>query len=216
MATADDLYPAEALVRARPRTISIKRLPKGVLARDAAAYPPDPAVEAQRPRTRGECERRALGTPANPCPWQRCRWHLALDVNPATGNLKENFPGRDPVELPATCGLVLADRGGMTLEDVATAMNLTRERVRQVEARALAKLKSAGWTITPADLDHDPEPWECGATTARVRRGVGHQARPRPLTPSTVAAAPPAPTPDEGPEEIRAAVARLRAKGQVA
>ena len=36
--------------------------------------------------------------------------------------------------------LDVAARGGLTLEDVAERMNLTRERVRQVEQRALRRV----------------------------------------------------------------------------
>src|SRR5256885_5444 len=36
----------------------------------------------------------------------------------------------------------LGDRGGTTLEDVGAIMNLTRERIRQVEVKGLAKLEA--------------------------------------------------------------------------
>jgi hypothetical protein len=39
-----------------------------------------------------------------------------------------------------TCALDVADRGGTTLEEVGAIMNLTRERIRQVEVKGLAKL----------------------------------------------------------------------------
>jgi hypothetical protein len=41
-----------------------------------------------------------------------------------------------------TCALDVADRGGATLEDVGAIMNLTRERIRQVEVKGLAKLEA--------------------------------------------------------------------------
>jgi hypothetical protein len=41
-----------------------------------------------------------------------------------------------------SCALDVADRGGTTLEDVGAIMNLTRERIRQVEVKALAKLEA--------------------------------------------------------------------------
>jgi hypothetical protein len=41
-----------------------------------------------------------------------------------------------------TCALDVADRGGTTLEEVGAIMNLTRERIRQVEVKGLAKLEA--------------------------------------------------------------------------
>jgi DNA-directed RNA polymerase sigma subunit (sigma70/sigma32) len=41
-----------------------------------------------------------------------------------------------------TCALDVADRGGITLEEVGAIMNLTRERIRQVETRGLLKLRA--------------------------------------------------------------------------
>jgi DNA-directed RNA polymerase sigma subunit (sigma70/sigma32) len=40
-----------------------------------------------------------------------------------------------------TCVLDMADRGPHSLEDVGRAMNLTRERVRQLEQEALDKIR---------------------------------------------------------------------------
>jgi len=40
-----------------------------------------------------------------------------------------------------TCSLDVADRGGITLEDVGAILNLTRERIRQVEVRGLVKIR---------------------------------------------------------------------------
>jgi DNA-directed RNA polymerase sigma subunit (sigma70/sigma32) len=45
-------------------------------------------------------------------------------------------------ELAQTCALDVAERGGITLEEVGEIMNLTRERIRQVEVTGLGKLKS--------------------------------------------------------------------------
>ncbi|HZJ55112.1 MAG TPA: sigma factor-like helix-turn-helix DNA-binding protein, partial [Myxococcaceae bacterium] len=46
-------------------------------------------------------------------------------------------------ELEHTCALDVAEKGGITLEEVGEIMNLTRERIRQVETRGLAKLREA-------------------------------------------------------------------------
>jgi hypothetical protein len=88
------------------------------------------------PATRAECE-----NGPRPCPHVSCKFHLYLDVNPETGSIKLNFPHLEPWELTESCALDVAERGGITLEEVGTIVNLTRERVRQVEVRATAKLR---------------------------------------------------------------------------
>jgi hypothetical protein len=94
-------------------------------------------IEARRPRSRADC----VHGP-RPCMFISCKHHLYLDVNPATGSIKLNFPDMEVWELPETCALDVADRGGITLEEVGSIMNLTRERIRQVETRGLLKLRA--------------------------------------------------------------------------
>lgn len=116
------------------------------------AEPLDPEeraeLEAARPRTRGDCE-----GGERPCPFISCKYHLAYDVTPV-GSLKENFPGFELDELPETCALDVADRGGIILEEVATFTNLTRERIRQVEEKALVHLRAAVETYKPEPRSH--------------------------------------------------------------
>ncbi len=69
-----------------------------------------------------------------------CQHHLFLDVSARTGAIKLNFPDLEVWDMNESCALDVADRGGTTLEDVGAIMNLTRERIRQVEVKALAKL----------------------------------------------------------------------------
>jgi DNA-directed RNA polymerase sigma subunit (sigma70/sigma32) len=69
-----------------------------------------------------------------------CKHHLFLDVNQETGSIKLNFPDKEVWELRETCALDVAERGGLTLEEVGEILNLTRERIRQVEAAGLQKL----------------------------------------------------------------------------
>src|SRR5512138_1846092 len=94
-------------------------------------------IEERRPRARADC---ASGP--RPCMFISCKHHLYLDVNPATGSIKLNFPDKEVWELEETCALDVADRGGITLEEVGAIMNLTRERIRQVETRGLLKLRA--------------------------------------------------------------------------
>jgi hypothetical protein len=95
-------------------------------------------IEKLRPKTRGDC----MSGP-RPCLFVSCKHHLYLDVNPETGSVKLNFPDLQIWELKHTCALDVADQGGITLEEVGEIMNLTRERIRQVETRGLAKLRAA-------------------------------------------------------------------------
>lgn len=66
--------------------------------------------------------------------------HLYLDVGEESGTVKLNFEG-ELWDMPETCALDVADRGGVTLEDVGRILGLTRERIRQIEVGALVKLK---------------------------------------------------------------------------
>jgi len=119
--------------RPRSKTIAMKRLTREELRVGALMYPP---VDIPRPTKRAECQEEM-----RPCPWVACKHHLYLDINPETGSIKINFPDLEPWEMKNTCALDVAERGGITLEEVGEIMNLTRERIRQVEVRGLLKLK---------------------------------------------------------------------------
>ena len=116
----------------RARTISVKRMTKRELDLGRLLYPDE---EIDRPRSRADCLEGA-----RPCPFVSCQHHLYLDVSARTGAIKVNFPDLDVWEMSETCALDVADRGGTTLEEVGAIMNLTRERIRQVEVKGLAKL----------------------------------------------------------------------------
>ena len=119
--------------RVRARTIAVKRLTKEQLRIGRLLYPES---DYWKPRMRVEC-----GSFERPCPFVSCQHHLYLDVNPTTGSIKLNFPDLEVWEMHETCALDVADRGGITLEEVGEIMNLTRERIRQVELRGLEKLR---------------------------------------------------------------------------
>ena len=93
-------------------------------------------LDYSRPGSRTECR-----SGVRPCLFVSCRYHLYLDVNPVTGSIKINFPEKEVWELENTCALDVAEKGGITLEEVGDIMNLTRERIRQVEVSGLDKIR---------------------------------------------------------------------------
>lgn len=119
--------------RYRSKTIAPKRLTRDEKRLAQELVYPD---EVERPRTRAECLQME-----RPCPFVSCEHHLYLDVNPDSGAIKLNFPHLEVWEMPETCSLDVADRGGITLEEVGAILNLTRERIRQVEVRGLVKIR---------------------------------------------------------------------------
>lgn len=125
--------------RPRSRTIATARITREEIRIGAALFPPVDDVE--RPRTRGDCLPGGCNE-QRPCPFVSCKHHLALDVKPETGSIQLNFPDVEPWDLVETCALDVADRGGVTLEEVGGLINVTRERIRQMEVRALQVLRS--------------------------------------------------------------------------
>ena len=72
-----------------------------------------------------------------PCPHTVCRFNL-------TSERRDNR-GAKPAErhLPVvreSCALEAAELGGMTLKEIGSRLSLTRERVRQIQMGALAKV----------------------------------------------------------------------------
>ncbi len=141
--------------RMRARTISIRRLSKAELEQGRAQYPEE---AYWRPEARSAC-----ADVPRPCPYVSCKHHLYLDVHPERGSIKLNFPHLEVWELEESCALDVADRGGVTLEEVGTIMNLTRERVRQVETAGLARVRAAAsgspledYADDASDDDYDP------------------------------------------------------------
>ena len=137
---ADD----EAAERKRSKTMSRKEMARD-LRRRRLTGDVDPeegellkVIESTRPKTRADC----INGP-RPCLFVSCKHNLYLDVNPETGSIKLNFPDKEIWELEHTCALDVAEKGGITLEEVGAIMNLTRERIRQVETRGLMKLREA-------------------------------------------------------------------------
>ncbi len=125
-----------------------RRRPRGRAHRDAGEHHADVASGARgparggamnarlpvMPRTRADC----IDAP-RPCPHVGCRYHTR-HVAPGTRlNARRNVP---PDGAPS-CALDVADEGAHTLREVGDMLGLTRERIRQIEARAFAKLERA-------------------------------------------------------------------------
>ena len=150
IAPPSNFVPAARLIReSRSVTLPNKRTSQlqGLAHEVAAKIDADPIYPPgiERPRTRGDC----IDGP-RPCPWVSCSKHLFLDVS-NEGSLKLNFADLEPHELPETCSLDVADRGGATLEEIGGILNLTRERIRQTEVYGLKVLKAASQRIGVED-----------------------------------------------------------------
>lgn len=117
----------------RKSTENVYRLTKRDLLIGAALYP-EHDDDPELPIARGDC----IDGP-RPCPFVSCKYHLFLDVN-RNGSITYNFPDLEPDQLEHSCALDVADRRGETLENIGALMNLTRERVRQIEVDALSTI----------------------------------------------------------------------------
>lgn len=130
--------------RRRSRTIPMRQLTRDEILQGAELTD---LMAFERPKTRSEC---AQGI--RPCPFVSCRHHLYLEVNEKTGSIKLNFPDLDVHEMKETCALDVADRGGVTLEEIGEILNLTRERIRQLESKGLELLRTLGFSDDFRDM----------------------------------------------------------------
>lgn len=130
----------------RARSVSVAELARDERERKALVSAlldsPKKRVAMQReprrlPMLRSDC----IDQP-RPCPFVSCKHHLYLDIT-KSGALKLNFPDLEVHELAHSCVLDIADNGGATLEATGAMLNLTRERIRQLELKALANLEAA-------------------------------------------------------------------------
>lgn len=132
---------AERAPEERPTQISLAadRAPKRELlalrAATEAARAELADAYAARPATRGECAGHA-----GPCPWLSCRHHLKFEVTP-TGAIIDHFPGVELEDMTDTCALDVADRGGLSTDEAAVVLNMTHQRLSQVETIAREKVR---------------------------------------------------------------------------
>lgn len=165
--------------RHRKRTMSMKRLSKQKMELGRVLYPEATSLP-DIPRTRADCPEPIEGKRL--CAHLLCKYHLALDVDDRSGAITMSVPftiGEDHVpeiDLEAmadTCVLDVAERGGMILEDVGAALDLTRERIRQVENAAMAKLRVHLPVIQAHDdLDSDGHTTPTGYAERHSWRGM--------------------------------------------
>lgn len=93
----------------------------------------------ERPKTRGDCLPGGCNE-QRPCPWVSCKYHLAIHGIYADGepNMIADWDDGRP-----SCTLDLAeDEKNTTLEEIGLLLNVTRERVRQIELKGLSRLKT--------------------------------------------------------------------------
>lgn len=114
--------------------VQLNRLRRSELESITAAKTP-----RQLPILREECE-----GGLRPCPFLSCRYHLAADISKA-GNIQFSFMSElleegdnwdANGETKETCALDVAARGPAPLDQIAAILGITRERVRQIEAKA--------------------------------------------------------------------------------
>lgn len=140
-------------------------------------------ADPERPKTRGDCE-----GGDRPCPFVGCRHHTFLDVG-RDGSLKFNHGDKPPEEVSAeaSCSLDVADRGGVTLEQVGGVLNVTRERMRQLEEKAIDSLRAKVFRKQCRVRDADTG-FQCGLlehgvdVIHRHARGEFHYAAPEGAT----------------------------------
>jgi hypothetical protein len=126
----------------KPRTIARDSrgggLPGVVRRNRQSEQSPAVMLAELRPKSRGDCN-----AAPRPCPWVGCRYHTYLDAT--TGGILMNRPALEVWELGAdSCALDLADRGAQTPSTIGRVLNVTAERVRQLEEIAIRKLRLRG------------------------------------------------------------------------
>jgi hypothetical protein len=75
------------------------------------------------PKTRSDCLSGGINS-ERPCKWSGCEYHF-----------------RDARDGAVCCVLDIADSGEKTLDEVADILGVSKERIRQIEARALRRIK---------------------------------------------------------------------------
>ena len=130
---------------------------------------PQEVPQYWRPRYRSECR-----DGPRPCPYVACKFNLFLDITPR-GGLRIPF-GEEPEDLDKlteSCALDIAERGPVTLEYVASVQAITRERVRQIELSAIARMQEALAVVMKDDEQLGEKAHHILARADREKKQVG-------------------------------------------
>jgi sigma-70-like protein len=98
---------------------------------------PSSELPSRRPLTRADCQ---PGGPmgVRPCPFSDCRHHV-----PRAKHHPSRRVGSPLAQSEDSCVLdVVAQHGALNLAEIGRVLALSRERVRQLETRALSSLRS--------------------------------------------------------------------------
>lgn len=125
------------------------------------------------PKTRGEC----LNGP-RPCPHLACKYNLSLDLVKNPANVDSDYVriviNKVSWDTGLNCVLDIADGGRMSLEDIGFLWGITRERVRQIEDRAIRKITNLK-TPVAKKLADALDDWRNRDETASECRYLGHK-----------------------------------------
>ena len=97
--------------------------------------------EEARPKTRADCKHIR-----RPCPFYGCKYNLYLDVT-SHGSIVYNYPFLFSGKMKESCALDVADRGEITLEQIADLMNVSKQRVGKMWTEIRDKLRDNPDTI---------------------------------------------------------------------
>ena len=109
---------------------------------------------SDRPRVRGDCAPGVINGPESAdqfedgeyrvrerhCPWVSCKYHLAVDRDQTQPDGLRLYG--DPAEMKQTCALDIAAEGGVSTDEIASALGISEQRVRKLEENAQPKFES--------------------------------------------------------------------------
>jgi hypothetical protein len=175
------IYPRCFMKKQRPgrtRTLQVDYLKKGLVIA-GVDYSDEVGVEVVHPKKKEMC------STERPCPYVSCRHHLGIEPV-YVGCINLTFPDMQPWEIPETCSIDVAMQGDKTLEEVGQLINITRERVRQLETSAIIKARRAaesmGLVFDDLGIDlledaRDRRESQSGSAHAQERVGIGSPQR---------------------------------------